>query len=92
MTMSEATLNGLLEYLYGTLSPSNMIWVAEHLIQQAQREDEEITPYTMEEITARIAQSERDSAEGKVYDFDDVMREIEEEFAIEEKLEMAETV
>ena len=90
--MSEATLNGLLEYLYGTLSPSNMIWVAEHLIQQAQREDEEITPYTMEEITARIAQSERDSAEGKVYDFDDVMREIEEEFAIEEKLEMAETV
>ena len=49
-------------------------------------------PYTMEEINARIDQSERDSAEGKVYDFDDVMREIEEEFAFEEKLEMAEAV
>ena len=27
-------------------------------------------PHTMEEINTRIAQSERDSAEGKVYDFE----------------------
>lgn len=34
-------------------------------------------PYTMEEINARIAQSERDSAEGRVCDFDDAFRELE---------------
>lgn len=36
-------------------------------------------PYTMEEINARIAQSESDSAEGRVYDFDDAIRELEDQ-------------
>lgn len=91
-TMSEATLTNLLEYLYETLTPSDKRWVGERLIKYANYEEEPVKPYTMEEINARIDQSERDSAEGKVYDFDDVMREIEEEFAFEEKLEMAEAV
>ena len=91
-TMSEATLTNLLEYLYETLTPSDKRWVGERLIKYANYEEESVKPYTMEEINARIDQSERDSAEGKVYDFDDVMREIEEEFAFEEKLEMAEAV
>ena len=90
--MSEATLTNLLEYLYETLTPSDKRWVGERLIKYANYEEEPVKPYTMEEINARIDQSERDSAEGKVYDFDDVMREIEEEFAFEEKLEMAEAV
>ena len=90
--MSEATLNNLLEYLYDTLTPSNMLWVAEHLTEHARNGKDALKPYTIEEINARIDQSERDSAEGKVYDFDDVMRELEEEFALEEKLEMAEAV
>lgn len=42
-------------------------------------------PYTMEEINARIAQSERDSAEGRVYDFDDAICELEEELAHDEE-------
>ena len=33
--MSTATLTSLLEYLFGTLSTSNMRWVGEHLIEQA---------------------------------------------------------
>ena len=33
--MSTAALSGLLEYLYGTLTASNMRWVGEHLIEQA---------------------------------------------------------
>lgn len=90
--MSEATLTNLLEYLYGTLTPSDMLWIAEHLTKHAKANCESQNPYTMEEINARIEQSERDSAEGKVYDFDDVMREIENEFALEEKLEMAKAV
>jgi hypothetical protein len=46
--MSTATLNNLLEYLYGTLSPSNMRWVGEHLIEYAKKQEEPMTPYTME--------------------------------------------
>lgn len=85
--MSEATLNSLLDYLYGTLSPSNMLWVAEHLVRKAKHESESLKPYTLEELHSRIEKSERDSAEGKVYDFDDVMREIEEEFAFDEEID-----
>ena len=88
--MSEATLQGLLDYLCSTLTPDNMRWMATQLMAHA--DEESPKPYTMEELNARIDQSERDSAEGKVHDFDDVMREIEEEFALEEKLEMAEAV
>lgn len=90
--MSEATLQGLLNYLYSTLTPDNMRWMATHLMEHANSDEGSLKPYTMEELNARIDQSERDSAEGKVYDFDDVMREIEEEFALEEKPEMAEAV
>ena len=90
--MSETTLTNLLEYLYGTLTPSNMQWLGEHLIEHARIENEEVRPYTMEEINARIAQSERDSAEGRVFDFDEVIYELEEEFAREEAIEMAEAV
>lgn len=36
--------------------------------------------YTMDEINAMIDESERDIAEGRVYDFDDTMDELEEKF------------
>ena len=56
-------------------------------------EENSLRPYTMEEINAMIDQSERDIAEGRVYDFDDVLDELEREFAEEDhKHEMAETV
>ena len=49
--------------------------------------------YTMEEINAMIDESERDIAEGRVYDFDEAMDELEKEFAAEDReLEMAEAV
>lgn len=51
-----------------------------------------LKPYTIEELHARIDQAERDSAAGRVYDFDDVIREIEEELDNEEVLDMAEAV
>ena len=34
-------------------------------------------PYTMDEVNAMIDQSERDIAEGRVYDFDEAMDELE---------------
>lgn len=76
--MSTSTLEGLRDYLFDTLSPSNMLWLSKLLANYAKQEEQK--PYTMEEIRCRIAQSERDIAEGRVYDFDDVMRELEEEF------------
>lgn len=60
--------------------------------KKQESEEYSLKPYTMEEINARIDQSERDIAEGRVYEFDEVMRELEEEFVQEEELEMVEAV
>ena len=91
--MSTATLTSLLDYLYGTLSPSNMKWVGEHLIEYAKKEeDEQLRPYTMEELNTRIDQAEADIAAGRVIDDDDVWAELDEELAREEQREMAEAI
>lgn len=91
--MSTATLTGLRDYLCDTLTPANMVWLATELMEYGRKQEEQsVKPYTMEEIHARIAQSERDSAAGKVHDFDQVMQELEEEFAHEDSLELAEAV
>ena len=89
--MSTATLNNLLEYLYGTLTPDNMRWVGRHLIEHAEKE-EPLKPYTIEEIHAMIAESEADIAAGRTISHEEMMRQWEEELAREEELEMAEAV
>lgn len=89
--MSTATLEGLRDYLFDTLSPSNMLWLSTQLANYAKNEKQK--PYTNEEIHSRIAQSELDIEEGRVYDFDDVMRELEEEFEFaDSNSEVAEAV
>ena len=66
--MSTTALQGLLDYLYGTLSPDNMRWVGEHLVMQADKvENPDLKPYTMEEINAMLDEA--------------VMREWDEEIA-----------
>ena len=57
--MSTSALTGLLEYLYGTLSPSNMRWVGEHLIEYANRGEERLRPYTMKEIDNMLDETEK---------------------------------
>ena len=89
--MSTATLNNLLEYLYGTLTPDNMRWVGKHLIEHADKE-ETLKPYTIEEIHAMIDESEADIAAGRTISHEEMMRQWEEELAREEALEMAEAV
>ena len=89
--MSTATLNNLLEYLYGTLTPDNMRWVGKHLIEHADKE-ETLKPYTIEEIHAMIAESEADIAAGRTISHEEMMRQWEEDLAREEELEMAEAV
>ncbi|MBR1506118.1 MAG: hypothetical protein IJ614_08430 [Prevotella sp.] len=57
--MSTIALEGLLSYLYGTLSPSNMKWVGEHLIEYAKREqDDQLRPYTIQEIDDMLDEAE----------------------------------
>lgn len=57
--MSTVTLSGLLDYLYATLSPSNMRWVGEHLIEYSKKEDsEQFRPYTMQEIDDMLDEAE----------------------------------
>jgi len=80
--MSEKTLSCLLEYLYGTLTPSNMRWVGEHLIEYANTGAPK--PYTIEELHSMVAEGEKQFAEGKWQDSEDMFRELEEEFAAEE--------
>ena len=53
--------------------------------------ESELRPYTVEEINARIDQAERESALGLGIDTEEMLREMDEEFDREEKLEMAAT-
>ena len=62
--MSTAALTNLRDYLYGTLSTSELMWLVEELKVHAHN-DSLLKPYTMEELQARIALSELDSAEGR---------------------------
>ena len=93
--MSTTALEGLLSYLYGTLSPSNMRWVGEHLIEYAKKEqDEQLRPFTMEELNARIDQAEAEIAAGLGIPDEEAWDDLEEEVALLEKeeREMAEVV
>ena len=88
--MSTAALTSLLEYLYGTLSPSNMRWVGEHPIEYAKKEEEPLKRYTYEEVNAMIDQAEAEIAEGKTIDDEEVWRKFDEEYARErQELELA---
>lgn len=78
--MSETTLTSLLDFLFGMLSPKDMRRVAEQLIEHA--DEEELKPYTIEELHERIAQSERDFAEGDFYTHEEVMKMLDEELEL----------
>ena len=82
-TMSEATLQGLLDYLYSTLTPDNMRWMAMHLMAHADADEGKVKPYTIEELHQMVAAGEQQFAEGKWQDSEDMFRELEEEFAAE---------
>lgn len=93
--MSNATLTNLRDYLYGTLTPANMIWLATQLTEYAKMEQESpVKRYTMEEINAMLDEAEAEIAAGKGTPHEEVMREWDEEIARmeREELEMAEAI
>ena len=91
--MSTATLTGLLDYLYGTLTPSNMRWVGEHLIERAAKEEHAPKPYTMAEINAMLDVAEEEIAAGIGTPDEEMWDELDAELASEKKeLELTEAV
>lgn len=88
-------LQGLLDYLYGTLSPTNMRWVADHLIERANWVEAPAPKrLTMEEVNAMLDEAEANFAAGRGIPHEEVMREWDEEIARMEREEykMAESV
>lgn len=79
--MSTAALNSLRNYLYDTLTPANMIWLGTQLTEYGRRQEQQLKPYTKEELVARIELSEQQFDDGKYQDFDEAMAELEKEFA-----------
>lgn len=92
--MSTSVLSNLRDYLYGTLSPANMLWLSKQLADyvQKQREQERLKPYTMEEINAMLDEAERQFAAGEYVTNEDLFREWDEEIEHAEHLELAEAV
>ena len=93
--MSTMALEGLLSYLYGTLSPSNMQWVGEHLIEYAKKEQsEQLRPYTMQEIDDMLDEAEAEIAAGGGIPDEEAWDDLEEELALQEdeQYEKAEVV
>ena len=72
--MSTATLTSLLEFLYGTLTPSNQKWLGEHLIEHSEKAEDPMRPYTMEEIDTMLEESEHDFEAGNCYSTEEVLK------------------
>lgn len=90
--MSTSALNGLLRYLYDTLTPDNMRWMATHLNEYADLTDNKnMSPYTREELVARIEAAERQIAMGNYTDADDMLKELDEDLALDEQSGVAPT-
>ena len=89
--MSRASLESLRDYLTGTLSPSNMIWLSTQLAEYArQQEKSPLKRYTMDEINAMLDEAEREIAAGEGIPDEDAWDELEREE--QQELEMAEAV
>lgn len=81
--MSTATLTSLLDYLCGALSPSNMRWVGEHLIEYASKEeDDRLRPYSMREIDEMLDEAERAFDAGEYLTNDEVFHRQRESVAV----------
>ena len=72
MIMSTEALSGLRDYLFVTLSRTNMLWLAEQLKERANRK-EELKPYTVEELHHMVEDGKRQIAEGRSYSTEEVL-------------------
>ena len=92
--MSTATLSGLRDYLYSTLSTADMMWLGTQLTNRATKTEHTPKPYTIEELNAMLDLAEADIAAGRTTPHEESMRRWQEKIARQEKekYEMAEAV
>lgn len=77
--MSKDALRHLRDFIVGTLPADDVRWLVMQLNEQYPIEaEEQLRPYTMEEINQMIDEAERDIAEGRVYTFEEVTRDLKE--------------
>ena len=90
--MSTATLTNLRDYLTGTLSTANMLWLSEQLADYAKKKAAPPRPLTLKEMNAILDEAEAEIAAGGGIDDDDLWKEDEEEYerelAEEQKLQL----
>ena len=84
-------LEGLRDYLTGTLSPANMLWLSTELADYAKKkkEDYPLKRYTKAELNAMLDEAEANIAAGNTIPSEEVWRELEDEFAREDAEEDA---
>lgn len=77
--MSTTTLNGLLEYLQATLTPNNMQWLGEHLIEYAHQNTKETisNSYTIEELYNMAETGRKQIARGEYMFTEDLLQKCE---------------
>ena len=83
--MSTAVLNGLRDYLYGTLSPANMLWLGIQLTEYAKKQQEKSSDFfppssTCEELIESAEEGRKRIATGNYIEIDDLLRELDEDF------------
>ena len=84
--MSTAALSGLRDYLYSTLSPSNMLWLGTQLTEYANRHK----PYSQAELLERAESARERIAAGHYTTMENVLLKLEEDCRAEEmKMESA---
>ena len=78
--MSTAALQNIWEGILAyDLSTANKRWLAEKLLEDARKEDAQSSePYTLEELHARIEESEAQSAKGQYKPVEDVLSHLEQ--------------
>ena len=87
--MSTATLTNLRDYLTGTLSTANMIWLSEQLADYAKKKAVPPCRYTLKEMNALLDQAEAEIAAGLGTPHEEVMREWDEEIERWEQEDLA---
>ena len=84
-------MTNLRDFLTGTLSPANMLWLSVQLADYAKKKEEEypLKRYTKAELNALLDEAEANIAAGNTIPGEEVWRELEEEFAREDAEEDA---
>jgi len=78
--MSAVALQGLLDYLMGTLNKSNRIWLAEHLIMPEKTKETPNQKYVRESLTRAMNELKEAMETGKqLQTADDFLLELEKE-------------